>query len=138
MWQCPNCNKTFAKVNQHHQCVEVPVQEIFLNKSPHLSDVYQHLLNQLHSIGGFTVTTSLKSITLYGPQHKSFLIIQPKRKWIDIWFPLDHKVEDFPVFKIQQPSKSRYAHFVRLEDEEDLSPIVLEWIAEAHQLTNPS
>ena len=135
-WQCPLCQKTFAKENQHHLCGQVGVGQVFETKAPHLPEIFDHLLTRVSAFATAEVTTSPKAITLYGPAHKSFLIVQPKRQWIDIWFPLDRKVEEFPIFRIQQPSKSRYAHYVRLESKEDLEPIVLDWIAEAYQLTN--
>ena len=135
-WQCPLCQKTFAKENQHHLCTTVEVATVFENKAPHLPEIFDDLLAGVSTFATASVTTSTKAITLYGPAHKSFLIIQPKRKWMDIWFPLDRKVEEFPIFRIQRPSKSRYAHYVRLESNEDIVRAVLNWIAEAYQLTN--
>ena len=112
-------------------------EQVFINKLPHLPSLYQNLVRAVGEFCEFRVTTSARSITLYGKAHRSFLIIQLRQKWIDIWFPLSRKVEEFPVFRVQQPSKLRYAHFVRLEEPDDIQPVVLDWIAEAYQLTNP-
>ena len=135
-WTCPHCDKTFAKAHQSHQCVKVDPLSLFDNNAPHLLPLFQQLLKSTEEFCQLKVTASAKSITLYGTAHKSFLVLQPKRQWIDIWFPLDREIDEFPVFKVQQRSKSSFMHYVRLQDAEDIEQVVLDWIAEAYTLTN--
>ena len=133
-WICPDCNKQFAKPHQWHQCVVMKVETLFYSKRPELHDLYSRLLSKLKSLGEFSITTSLKAITLYAPNHKSFLVIEPKKQWLDVWFPLDRRIEEFPVFKILQPSKKRFAHFVRLQNPEGIEDIPMAWLKESYLL----
>lgn len=136
-WTCPHCGKTFAKDKQSHICVKVDPLSIFEGKAPQLPSLYKQVLETLEEFCEFQITTSTKSITLYGKAHRSFMVMKPKKKWIDLWFSLNREVDEFPVYKIMQHSKTRFAHFVRLEDHDDLQPIIFDWIAEAYVLSNP-
>lgn len=123
-WTCPLCGKAFAKENQSHQCVRTSVEEVFEGKA-HLLPLYEHLLSRLDLPGEFTVTTSRKAVTLYAENKKAFLVIEPKKAFLDVWFLLDRKIEDFPVYKTLQPSKTRFANFMRLYEPSDADRLVL-------------
>lgn len=135
-WTCSNCGKSFAKTNQSHHCVIVEREEIFERKEPHLLDLYLELFRQIEKIGPFQETRSRKTLTLYTPAGRSFLCVQPKRKWLDLWFNLERHIDEFPVFKMVQPSKKKFAHFIRIDEMEDIEQIWLDWIAEAYELSN--
>jgi len=136
-WTCPKCGKTFAKANQSHICVKVEPLDLFENKAAHLPDLYREILAAISEYCEFRPTASTKSITLYGKAHRSFLVMQPKKKWIDLMIPLNREVNEFPVFRVHARSESNVMHFVRIEDEEDLQRFVFDLVAEAYQLTNP-
>ena len=119
-WTCPTCNKTFAKVNQSHFCVVVPIESLFENRAAHLPELFQGMIDLIEGIGDFRITTSRKAITLYAANHKAFLGVELKKKFLDIWFFSPVETDEFPVFKVLRPTKKKYALFVRLENEEDL------------------
>ena len=132
-WTCTLCGKSFAKDNQSHKCEKVSLETLFENRSPHLADLFNELKRLLVQIGSFEVTTSKKAITLYAPSHKAFLGIELKKKFLDIWFILEEDRNEFPVFKVVKPSKRRFAHYVRLAQEEDLEVFPLHLIQEAYE-----
>ena len=132
-WTCTYCGKSFAKENQSHKCEKVSVEELFENRAAHLPDLFEGLKGILEQIGGFRVTTSKKAITLYAPSHKAFLGIELKKKFLDIWFILEEERDEFPVFKVVKPSKYRFAHYVRLAQEEDLDVLPVHLIKEAYE-----
>ena len=134
MWTCPHCNKSFAKRNQWHMCVNLPPEVAFEGKAPHLWTVFQSLLDALASVGSFEVTASAKAISLYASNHKTFLVIQPKKNWMDVLFWRNTEESEFPVFKVVQRSKSSWAHHVRLHDADDLEAQLVRWIGECHAL----
>ncbi|MBV6647160.1 MAG: hypothetical protein KI790_17005 [Cyclobacteriaceae bacterium] len=137
-WTCNSCGKQFAKRNQWHKCQRISYEVLFSKSESSVLDRFEDLLQELSPKLNYELTTSVKALTLYGPIHKSFLVIYPRKKHIDIWFPLDRKVEEFPIFKIQQSSKRRYAHYVRITPDEPMNETVKSWISEAYHLTNPN
>ena len=133
MWTCPHCNKTFAKENQWHVCVNLPPEAALEGKAAILTTLFESLLAQVQNFAEFQVSASTKAISLYASNHKTFLVLQPKKKWMDVLFFLDREETEFPVFKVVPRSKTSWAHYVRLHDEEDLDAQLVRWIAEGHQ-----
>lgn len=136
-WTCPVCGKTFAKPKQSHKCEQVDIDDLFDGKAAYLPGLYATLLQRVQERFPCRPSFSRKAITMYAANHQSFLVVHPKRDALDLWFPLDRKEQTFPIFKIIQASKSRYAHYVRLEVPEEIDALLLTWIAEAHQLVCP-
>ena len=136
-WTCPHCEKTFAKDKQSHICVKIDPHFLFEGKAPQLPALYEQVLETLREFCEFQVTTSTKSITLYGKAHRSFMVMKPKKQWIDLWFSLEREVDEFPVYKVHAHTKTRFVHYIRLEEEEDIQSVIFDWIAEAYVLTNP-
>lgn len=136
MYTCPKCGKQFARANQSHVCSKATADAVLANKPDTVVTLYNNLLQKLQRQFNLTVTFSPKAITLYGTGKKSFLVIEPKKAWIDVWFTLHRKYEEPPVFKILQPSKHRFAHFVRLESEMDIDRHLIKLVKEAYSLSN--
>ncbi|MBA3899267.1 MAG: hypothetical protein H0X62_03505, partial [Bacteroidetes bacterium] len=118
--------------NKSHQCEVVAVESIFENKQSHLFEIYQELLKKMKVIGNFKVTTSAKAITIYTENRKGFMCLQPKNKFIDLWFYLDKSIEEFPVFKIVKSSSKKFAHFVRLEEKADVDNFLIGLLQESY------
>ena len=131
MWQCSNCGKEFAKVNQWHMCESAPLSVIFKGNQD-LQMLYSMLFQKIEPLGQVKETTSAKAITLYAPSNMAFLIVQPKKSFIDIFFPLNKIKDDFPVYKVVQTSKSKYAHYARLYQPEDVDSTLISLIRESY------
>lgn len=138
IWKCPKCKKEFAKLNQSHKCEIVNVETLFLHREPKLFDIYQKLLKSLKTNGLWIETTSSKAITLYTENRKAFLGIEPKKVHLDIWFLLDKKIKEFPIFKVLQSSKNKFGHFVRLYDKKDIDAYLIKLIGESYDLMSQS
>lgn len=133
MWTCPQCSKTFAKAHQSHQCINLPPEALFSGKAPELWPIFELLIEKIEAFAPHTVTGSRKSISLYASNHKVFIVLQPKKKWIDIYFWLGREETEFPIFKVVQMSKTKWSHFVRIDSPDDIDRQLLGWIAEGHQ-----
>jgi len=74
-----------------------------------------------------------KAILFTAKSH--FLAVKPKKEFLDIEFVLPEKVEKFPVHKIVQASKTKWAHFVRLESPDEVDEQLLTWINRAYDIS---
>jgi Domain of unknown function (DUF5655) len=133
-WKCSVCGKEFAKNNQSHMCVQKNVEDLFLRSEAGIFEAYNSLIQKLSKRLQFTITTSSKSITLYAPNHKAFYVMKPGKTFLDSFFILDEKLEDFPVYKVAQPSKTKFAHFIRFYAASDVDKIVLSLIEQSYRL----
>lgn len=105
----------------------------FLNKEPNVTAVFAKLLEYVSDFGEFTVTPVKHAILLTAGSH--FLAVKPKKHWIDIEFVLPYKEDSFPIHKVKQAQKNKWAHFVRLETPEEVDQMLLQWLREAYELS---
>jgi hypothetical protein len=134
-WTCPRCDKSFQKENQGHICAVVELDQLFQGKELHIRPLFEALIEKAAVLGEFRITTSPKSITLYSPADKAFWVLEPKKKLLDGFFLLDRTVNEFPIYRIAQPSRNRYAHFVRFTEAAELDRFVLGLLQEAYTLS---
>jgi len=78
---------------------------------------------------------SVKNAILF--QAKSnFLAVKPKKTSLDIEFLLPEKTEEFPVHKIVQATKTKFAHFVRIGSPDDVDQQIIKWLRMAFECCN--
>ena len=131
-WTCPNCVRTFKNTNQWHSCVDKILDEHFFNKEPGVRTTYDRLESTLKTFGKFQVSPVINAILF--SSESTFLAVKPKNKWLDLEFVLDYQADEFPIHKCVQVSKTRYAHFVRIQHPEEVDEQLIEWIKKAYVL----
>ncbi|PLW95686.1 MAG: hypothetical protein C0591_10685 [Marinilabiliales bacterium] len=131
-WTCPECKRTFKKKNQSHSCVNKSLDAHFLKKEPQVRATYDALENRLKSIIVFQVSPVVNAIMF--TSESTFLAIKPKKRWIDLEFALDYEANEFPIHKIVRISKTRFAHFIRIQEPRDIDDQLIGWIKKAYEL----
>ena len=132
MWKCPKCKRRFQSKNQSHSCVIVKEKDLFLNSNRNVIEIYNLLKSHCQGICAFKIDTT-KSC-LYFVDQQRFLAIKPKKSGLILEYMLNRIVDRFPVIKIVEIGKFRYAHRLMLDQPEDLNFEVLGWIEEAHSV----
>jgi len=106
----------------------------FLNKQQQVIDTFVKIKNEVMKFEGVRIN-SVKNAILF--QAKSnFLAVKPKKTHLDIEFVLNEKVEEFPIYKTFQTTKSKYAHFVRLESPEEADEQLIQWLRKAYKISS--
>jgi hypothetical protein len=105
----------------------------FQNKEGNVRAVFAKLLEAVSEFGEFTVNPVKSAILLTAKSH--FLAIKPKKRWIDIEFVLPYPEDSFPIHKVVQAQKKKWAHFVRLETPEEVDKTLVQWLKEAYELS---
>jgi len=131
-WKCPECKRTFKNTNQSHSCVIKSLDAHFIKKEPQVRATYDTLENHLKSIIDFQVSPVINAIMF--TSESTFLAIKPKKSWIDLEFVLDYEANEFPIHKIVQVSKTKFAHFVRIQQPKDVDGQLIGWIKKAYTL----
>ncbi len=132
MWKCPNCGRQFRNTNQDHSCMVTDLESHFVNKQQNVIDTFEKIKNEVMKWEGVRIN-SVKNAVLF--QAKSnFLAVKPKKAILDIEFVLDEPVEAFPIHKTVQASKSKWAHFVRMESKEEVDEQLFLWIKKAYEI----
>ncbi|GMU87528.1 MAG: hypothetical protein AMXMBFR48_27690 [Ignavibacteriales bacterium] len=136
IWTCPRCGKEFAKTSQSHICENVNPEQIFSGKEEQVYVLYLILLDKVERRLKTKVTATTKSVTLYSENRRSFLVISPRRKFLDVWFALDKLLDEAWIMKTYQSGKNKYVHYVRITDNRQINAPLLRAISKAYKLVN--
>ncbi len=88
------------------------------------------LQDEVTKFEGIKINPVKNAILFTAKSH--FLAVKPKKAWLDIEFVLDKKIEGFPIHKSVQATKTKWAHFMRLESTEEVDKQLLLWIRKAY------
>ena len=134
MWDCPNCGRSFRNTNQDHSCLITDLESHFVNKQQQVIDTFVKIKNEVIKLEGVRIN-SVKNAILF--QAKSnFLAVKPKKAHLDIEFLLNEKVEEFPIYKVVQATKTKFAHFIRLESADEVDKQLIDWIKRANRISS--
>lgn len=125
-WTCPRCGRSFHRKDQPHSCDVRDIDSHFAGKPPALRCVFDALTGRLQSFGPVKISPVKNAIIISAKT--TFLAIKPRKDCVEIEFLLDHAVEEFPVTKTVRASRNRYAHFIKLEQPEEVNDQLMHWL----------
>ncbi len=133
MWTCPECHRIFKNTNQEHSCLVTDIESHFVEKQENVNSTFEKLLVVLKEFDKVTINSVKNAILFTTKTH--FLAVKPKKAWLDIEFVLDEKIDEFPIHKTVQASKSKWAHFIRLGSVDEIDEQLLDWIKRAYEVS---
>jgi len=134
-WTCPKCLKRFAKLNQHHMCERVGVEEVASVTTPELEEVLKRLIAFTSRLPGCQVSTSKKAVTF--SLKVAFAFVHPKPRWLDLCLFLSEAPDDPRLKRVTSYSKKRLACFLRLHEAEEYDSSVNDLLVRAHATAQP-
>ncbi|MCK9618540.1 MAG: DUF5655 domain-containing protein [Lentimicrobiaceae bacterium] len=134
MWTCPKCNRSFRKINQGHSCVVIDIASHFIGKKPELFLVYEKIYNEFENLENVSVSAARGAILFNA--NGTFLALKIRFNWVDVEFFLSEEHTEFPVRKTIRLSKTRFVHFVRLENTGEVDKQLIDWFKISLELVN--
>lgn len=131
MWTCPTCNRIFRNTNQSHSCTVTDIESHFINKPPEVKLIFEKIVKELNALENVKINSLKNAILFTAKSH--FLAIKPKKEFLDIEFVLHEKDDTFPVHKIAQASKNKWAHFLRLGSPDEVDSQFVDWVMRAYE-----
>jgi hypothetical protein len=130
-WICPKCERELSRPNQVHYCIKVSVDTLLKDQSEELVLAFDKLLAEIADWDGVTVSCSKNCIVFV--HKRTFFLIRPKKKHLDLKFYSDKLPEDTIVSK-STLYKSRYENHISLFALKDLTPRVYALIKESYNI----
>jgi hypothetical protein len=96
--------------------------------------VFEKLSWEVSGLGPLTINSVKHAILFTRSSH--FLAVKPKKNWLDIEFILSRPLEGFPIHRTVKASKSKWAHFMRLESENEVDKQLMDWLQEAYAISD--
>jgi Domain of unknown function (DUF5655) len=117
-WICPKCNRTFRSKNQDHSCLILGPDYHFSGKPDKIKKIFDNVLSAIEEQGEVQISYVKHAIIISAKS--SFLAFKPKKHLMDIEIVLSEEVNEFPVYKTVRASKNKFAHFIKVEEPEEV------------------
>lgn len=132
-WCCPSCGRTFRRAGQPHSCHVVALEDHLPAGHP-MRPVFDHLLAEVHARTGACEIVALPCcVHLKG--REDFVAVLPRKRYLQVRFSLDRELDDPRIRRSAQISRTTFKHVVEVADAADVDEQLLDWLAEAHDLT---
>lgn len=102
------------------------------SKDPIVEMIYRKLIAQLRKIGEIKIEPKKTSIHL--ANRFGFAGVYTRQNYINLEIHLNYELTNKRVVKVEQGSKNRFHHTVKLSDEKEIDKELLTWLKEAYDL----
>ena len=126
---CPKCERPIAAPKSWHYCAKVDIDSLFERKEDIVLQLFDRIAELVGSWPGVAFSATKACIVFVSD--KTFLIIKPMKKALDMHFSLPEPQEDEAVYKCVKYN-GRWVHYIRLHTEADLNKDVLRLIRLAY------
>ena len=126
---CPKCDRPVASLKQWHYCVRVDMDSLFERKEDVVLQLFDRLVESVGQWPGVAFSATKACVVFVSD--KTFLIVKPMKKALDMHFSLSEPHEDEPVYKCVKYT-GKWVHYIRLHEENDLNRDVLRLIRKAY------
>ena len=108
------------------------VEQHFENKPDKILLIYDKLLTELKKIG--TVRESPNNSSIHLLNKYGFAGVYARKNYILLHIHLARRLDNERILKIEQISKNRFKHVIKLQDEKDIDTELLNWLKDAYKL----
>ena len=115
---CPKCDRPVASLKQWHYCARVDMDTLFERKEDIVIQLFDDLLSVVGEWPGVACSATKACIVFV--KDKTFLVVKPMKKALDLHFALNEAYEDHPVYKCVAHGR-RWVHYIRLHERGDLT-----------------
>lgn len=132
MWNCPNCNRSFAKAKQPHSCHKIPLAQHFNNKDK-AKKLFDYLVKSINSkIGKCQIISIPCCIHLFGTY--DFLAVLPKKDSLEIRFALNRVIDSSRLTQSVPISSKTFKNCIVINQEKEIDKELIGWLCEAYHL----
>jgi hypothetical protein len=117
-WTCPKCNRIFRSKNQDHSCLVFRPDHLFSDKPEKIKEIFYLIVSTIEEHG--KVQVSFLNHAIIFSAKSSFLALKPKKQYMDVEIVLNEEVNEFPIYKIVRASRNKFAHFLKIEEPEEV------------------
>ena len=130
VWMCEACGREFGK-RQAHVCIPpLSIDSYFAVRPPVERLIFEAVRQHLTSLGPVIVEPVNVGVLFKGI--RTFVELRPKRKWVDLGFGLERRLEHPRISRATRTNTARTYHGVHLRGPEDVDDQVREWLTASY------
>jgi hypothetical protein len=127
---CPKCERPIASLKSWHYCAKVDMDSLFERKEDIVLQLFDRLAEVVGSWPGVAFSATKACVVFV--TDKTFLVVKPMKKALDMHFALKDAHEDEVVYKCAKYG-GKWVHYIRLHEEGDLNRDVLRLLKLAYE-----
>jgi hypothetical protein len=133
LWNCPDCGRSFANLNQTHTCAALgDLDRHFARRSPELRALFDALAKAVKACGPAEVLSEKTRIAFH--RRLSFLSVYPRKDHLILGFLLAERLEHPRFESVQTFSPRNHVHNLRLRGIGEIDDDVRGWIRAAYEV----
>jgi Domain of unknown function (DUF5655) len=133
--ECYHC-KQWIEEGEAHDCWTTTEAALTKDLSDDLGDAWERLRETAVEFGDQRVYASHHSIMF--SRKSCYFFVRPRTKFLEVCVFLQRPVRARQVHRVDQASKTKFAHFVRITHRDEVEAPVTDWLRQAYDLSAPS
>lgn len=130
-WVCPDCGRTFAKVNQKHVCQVYTLDGHLAGKPAASLVLYERFVAAVEACGPFEHSITKGSIGFRGPR-RVFAGVMPTAKGLRGYMDIPRAVDDARFSTVTPYTNNLFVHAFHLKSLDQFDDDFASWIKEAY------
>jgi len=132
--QCYHC-KSWIQPGEPHDCWSTTEQALTADLSEDLRDAWERIRETAAAFGQQRIYASHKSIMF--SRKSCYFFVRPNRKHLELCVFLRRRVQSPQIRRVEQPSKAKFAHFIRVTHRDEVERPITDWLREACDNADP-
>ena len=131
--KCYHC-KQWVRKGEPHDCWSTTEAALTGHLSDDLREAWERLRETAASFGEQRIYASHHSIMF--SRKSCYFFVRPKEKYLELYIFLGRRLEAPQVRRVDQASKSKLYHLMRITHRDEVEPPITDWLEEAYMLSN--
>ena len=128
---CPKCSRRIRNTNAWHYCKEVEIDDLFIGKPDDILLAFDTVLQAVCDWPDVDISGTKNCIVFV--KNKTFLVIKPMTKWLEIKFFSNEIIEDDLLHKSMLYG-GKYHQIVHIKHESQVVPKLIHYIEQSYQI----
>jgi hypothetical protein len=133
--ECYHC-KQWIEEGEAHDCWTTTEAALTQELSDDLRDAWERLRETAAEFGDQRIYASHHSIMF--SRKSCYFFVRPRTKFLEVCVFLGRPLRARQVRRVDQTSKTKFAHFIRITHRDEVEPPITEWLQEAYGLSGAS
>lgn len=131
--ECYHC-KQWVGEGEPHDCWSTTEAALTRHLSDDLREAWERLRETAAAFGEQRIYASHHSIMF--SRKTCYFFVRPKEKYLELCVFLARRLEAPQVRRVDQASKSKLYHLIRIIHRDEVEPPITDWLREAYMLSN--
>jgi hypothetical protein len=128
--------KQWVAEGEPHDCWTTTEAALTADLSEDLRDAWERLRETAAGFGEQRIYASHHSIMF--ARKSCYFFVRPKKSYLEVCVFLGRAIKAPQVRRVDEASKTKKVHFIRITHRDEVEPPITDWLKEAYDLASPS